>query len=133
MAVAGTVWEFSNFEIENGSLEDLNGNGKSDECEDELFFQFRRGDANADGAVNLADGVSTLGFLFAGGRAPPCLDAADTDDSGQLDLADAVATFNYLFLGAAAPSAPGPEDCGADPTADALSCGAVESCSSSVD
>ncbi len=99
-----------------------------DECEPELIFQFRRGDANADGTVNLADGVSTLGYLFAGDAAPPCLDAADTNDSGQINLADAIATFNYLFLGTAAPVAPGPEDCGVDPTEDELGCEAGEGC-----
>jgi len=32
---------------------------------------FRRGDANADGAVNLTDGIAVFNFLFLGGDAPP--------------------------------------------------------------
>ena len=84
--------------------------------------EFVRGDSNADGTVNIADGVFTLGFLFAGNQAPPCLDAADTDDSGKIDIADSIATFNWLFLDGAAPSPPGPEACGEDPTDDALNC-----------
>jgi hypothetical protein len=37
-------------------------------------------------------------------------------------LSDAAALFNYLFLGGAAPPAPGPEECGDDPTDDDLDC-----------
>ena len=64
---------------------------------------FRRGDSNADGKVNIADGVSTLGLLFAGNQALTCLDAADTDDSGQVDIADSIGTFNFLFFHGALP------------------------------
>ena len=89
---------------------------------------FLRGDSNADGTVNLADGVSTLGYLFNGNQAPPCLDAADTNDSGQIDIADAIGTFNWLFAGGAHPAPPGPTACGEDPTADNLICGAFAAC-----
>jgi antitoxin (DNA-binding transcriptional repressor) of toxin-antitoxin stability system len=64
---------------------------------------FRRGDANADGEVDLSDGSRTLGHLFLGQLAPPCLDAADADDSGELELTDAVFTFAHLFLGGPPP------------------------------
>ena len=85
---------------------------------------FRRGDSNADGTVNIADGVSTLTFLFLGGNLN-CEDAADTDDSGQLEIVDSIRTFNYLFVGGAAPALPGPDACGEDPApVDKLSCGA---------
>ncbi len=43
---------------------------------------FRRGDVNADGTLDLTDGIFTLSFLFAGGGLPPCLSAADADDNG---------------------------------------------------
>ena len=69
---------------------------------------FRRGDANADGSVDIADGVWTLVFLFAGGNEPPCMDAADTDDSGDVQLTDATVTFNYAFRRGAPPALPGP-------------------------
>jgi hypothetical protein len=81
---------------------------------------FRRGDSNADGTPDISDGVFTLNFLFLGGSAPVCFDAADTNDDGRVDLSDAAALFNYLFLGGAAPPAPGPEECGDDPTDDEL-------------
>jgi hypothetical protein len=82
--------------------------------------KLRRGDANSDGAVNIADAVFTLAALFQGGPQPGCPDAADADDDGALALTDAVALLNYLFRGGAAPPAPGAEACGADPSADAL-------------
>ena len=100
---------------------------------DEVFQEktpvtFRRGDANADGTVNLADGVATLGFLFAGDQAPPCLDAADIDDSGELDIADSIGTFNWLFAGGEAPAPPGFQQCGVDPTDDDLGCANPPDC-----
>jgi hypothetical protein len=85
---------------------------------------FRRSDADGNEVVNLSDAVATLDRLFRGAPALPCDDAADSDDSGNLDLTDAVHTLNHLFLGGPAPPAPGPDDCGVDPTADdGLSCG----------
>jgi hypothetical protein len=83
--------------------------------------EFRRGDANADGATDIADGIFALGHLFLGGAEPSCLDAADTDDSGALDISDAVLVFNFLFLGGPPPAEPF-EDCGADSTDDELDC-----------
>ena len=43
---------------------------------------FLRGDATADGNLNLTDAVFTLNHLFLGGPAPDCADAADADDNG---------------------------------------------------
>lgn len=37
---------------------------------------FLRGDANASGKVDLSDAVFTLNWLFLGGLAPSCPDAA---------------------------------------------------------
>ena len=82
--------------------------------------QFLRGDSNADGTLDLSDGVSVLNHLFLGTAAPACLDAADANDDGKIDLSDAVFDVGYLFLGAAAPPAPGPDACGSDPTQDGL-------------
>ena len=75
--------------------------------------------------MNIADGVATLSYLFAGNQAPSCLDAADTDDSGKIDIVDAIGTFNWLFLPEAPPALPGHNACGVDPTtADTLGCAA---------
>ncbi|MBI4604226.1 MAG: hypothetical protein HY721_19885, partial [Planctomycetes bacterium] len=83
---------------------------------------FRRGDSNLDGQVDISDPVHVLLFLFAGGEAPGCEDGADADDSGGIDLSDAIFLLNFLFRGGALPPAPGPADCGADPSPDGLSC-----------
>ena len=49
---------------------------------------FVRGDANGDGSIDITDAIFTLGFLFLGGGAPPCEDAADADDRGTLEITD---------------------------------------------
>jgi hypothetical protein len=90
---------------------------------------FIRGDTDASGTVDLTDGVATLNFLFLGGRAPLCADAADADDSGDLTVSDAVVTFNFLFLGGPPLPEPGPFACGGDPSpSDGLSCEAFPVC-----
>jgi hypothetical protein len=90
---------------------------------------FVRGDANADGAVNLTDGVVPLLFLFSGGAPPACMDAADANDTGAVEITDAIIIFSWLFTGGVAPVEPSPtspgypvSDCGPDATEDGLSC-----------
>lgn len=83
---------------------------------------FLRGDADANGTVEMADAVRIFGFLFLGTpRVLPCKDAADANDSGNVDLSDGVTILSYLFLGG--PELPPPfPGCGYDPTEDALDC-----------
>ncbi|MCI0636057.1 MAG: VCBS repeat-containing protein, partial [Actinobacteria bacterium] len=110
-------------DIAGGIAEDLDTNGIPDECE---FLEpeplFRRGDANGSGALEIADAIGSLGFLFGGGAQPSCLDAVDIDDNGRIDVSDPVARLNFLFLGGSAPAPPGPASCGRDPTEDTLDC-----------
>ncbi len=82
--------------------------------------EFRRGDPTADAVTDISDGVFVLNFLFSGGPAPVCLDAADSDDNAAIELSDAVNLFSYLFLGGSPPPQPGPVECGPDPTDDTL-------------
>ena len=89
---------------------------------------FRRGDSDRNGIVELTDGIRVLNFLFTGGPAPLCQDAADTDDNGKIELTDAVACFGFLFLGAEPPPSPGPIDCGRDPTDDDFNCEEYDAC-----
>lgn len=89
---------------------------------------FLRGDANASGKVDLSDAVFALNWLFLGGPAPVCPDAADADDSGGIDISDPISVLNWLFLGGRAPSAPGPDACGPDPTPDENLCVYFEPC-----
>lgn len=70
---------------------------------DHLCTQLR-GDVNLSGGINLTDVVYLNNYLFSGGPAPPCLDAADADSSGGLSLSDPVFLVNYLFNGGPAPS-----------------------------
>jgi len=97
------------------------GVGTSSSITKNIFPAFSRGDSDQNGAINLTDGVFTQNYLFLGSPAPHCLDAADIDDNGTVNVTDAVYTYNYLFLGGPPPAAPFP-DCGADPTADVLTC-----------
>ncbi len=82
---------------------------------------FRRGDANQDGKVDISDAVAHLRFLFRAGEPPPCEDASDSTDDGKLNIHDALATLLYLF-GDGAVSSPGPVEAGPDPTCDKLGC-----------
>jgi hypothetical protein len=83
---------------------------------------FVRGDPNGDHILDLSDAISILGFLFTGGRAPSCKDAADVNDDGSLDISDAVALLGYLFLGGDLPAGTTPGRLQADPTPDRLGC-----------
>ena len=67
------------------------------------------------------DGLLILEFLFLGGDAPRCEDAADTDDTGSIAITDAVSLLQHLFHGGSSPPPPYPEK-GKDPTGDDLEC-----------
>jgi hypothetical protein len=82
--------------------------------------QFRRGDTDNSRTTNITDMIRILNFLFAGGPAPTCQDTADTDDSGGLNITDGIYGLNFLFAGGRPIPAPGPANCGPDPTQDAL-------------
>ncbi|MBN1418685.1 MAG: right-handed parallel beta-helix repeat-containing protein [Planctomycetes bacterium] len=89
--------------------------------------RFLRGDANADGQVNLGDAIFSLNFQFAAGTAPPCRKAADDNDDGEIDLGDPIFSLNYLFANGPPPPAP-LAACGWDERADALSCDTYAPC-----
>jgi len=91
---------------------------------------FMRGDPNADGDVNMADAIFTLGYLFGAGPAPSCMDAADANDDGTIDIGDPIALLHHLF-GSEATLAGPVEKCGVDPTAlEGLSCLSYPPCES---
>ena len=89
---------------------------------------FLRGDANADGIMDMSDGVSVLSWLFLGDREPSCLDCTDTNDSGTIDASDAITIFGFLFLGENAPPPPSATAHGPDPTEDELHCTVIGPC-----
>lgn len=81
----------------------------------EAQSDFVRGDANADGSLDISDPLFTLLYLFSGSATPQCLDALDVDDGGEVTLTDAIFSLGFLFGGGRAPLAPFPE-CGPDAT-----------------
>ena len=82
---------------------------------------FRRGDTNADGNVDIADAITTLTYLFGGGSAFSCMDAADANDDGKVDISDAISLLGHLFGGDG--ELPPPfAGCGIDPSDDIVTC-----------
>ena len=83
---------------------------------------FIRGDVNDDLTVDIADATAILGYIFTGGAAPSCDDAADVNDSGSLDISDPLYLLLHLFMLGPQPPAPFPA-AGPDPTfLDPFSC-----------
>jgi hypothetical protein len=82
--------------------------------------EFRRGDHDGSGLVDITDPLNLLGFLFLGQTPPICEDASDGDNSGALDISDALNVLGFLFLGSFPLNAtlPGPNNCGPDPTSE---------------
>jgi hypothetical protein len=64
-----------------------------------------------------------LSYLFLGGVAPVCEDAADADDDGRLNITDGIVILGHLFLGSGPLREPFGTP-GTDPTPDALGCAA---------
>lgn len=83
---------------------------------------FRRGDADGNGSLNIADAIRMLDAQFVPGQ--PWLDcesAGDANDDEFFNIADAVYLLTYLFSSGTAPPAPHP-GCGLDPTPGSLTC-----------
>jgi len=89
--------------------------------------EYLRGDADADGDLTISDPIASLNYQFASSPPPTCLKTADINDDGRIDLADPVFELAYLFADGPAPPPP-LRECGADPTADGLSCRSYGPC-----
>ena len=98
---------------------------------DEFYFtepgahdaSFRRGDANDDGLLDIADAISVLSILFQGSAMPYCQDALDSNDDGVIDISDPIDTLHSLFGGGGPLPPPGPiGPAGFDSTPDDLLC-----------
>ena len=68
---------------------------------------FLRGDANADGRLDISDAVAMLQQLFAE-RPVSCMEAADADGSRTLNVTDPIYLLAFLFRAAPSPPAPFP-------------------------
>jgi hypothetical protein len=66
-----------------------------------------RGDVNNDGAelIDISDLFYMIDYMFTGGPAPVCFDAADIDASGSppLDISDLFYLVNFMFTGGPPP------------------------------
>jgi hypothetical protein len=76
--------------------------------------EFRRGDPNDDGIINITDGIYILNFLFLGGETPPCMEAANPNDDTVVNITDGIYVLNFLFLGGPDRLPPG-VNCGEEP------------------
>ncbi len=96
------------------------------------LVQYRRGDSNGDGTVDISDAIDLFNFLFTGRNDPPtCLDAADSNRDNSLDISDAAHLLGFLFRRSSPPPAPGPHRCGLDtrPDESRLGCTLYSQCS----
>ncbi len=93
---------------------------------------FRRGDANADGAVNISDPIFGLNRLFGDGEVLPCLESGDVNADAAFNIADPIFLLNNLFGDGPSPveghGARG-FDCGPDPDPESsLGCDLYDKC-----
>ncbi len=96
---------------------------------DQSQVPFIRGDANADGQLNLTDAVVVLKYATGRVSSVPCRKALDVNDDKRINIADAVRLLGYLFAGDVTPAAPF-EACALDQTVlgDPLTCAAYAPC-----
>jgi hypothetical protein len=93
-----------------------------------LRSSFRRGDVDDSGRVGLNDALAVLRGIFLGDFEILCPDAADANDDGEVEFVDAILILRDLFFVRGLIAAPGPEACGADPSADTLGCRGLVGC-----
>ena len=87
---------------------------------------FMRGDANADGLIDVADAIAAIYYLF-GGLELPCIAAVDANDDNEIDSSDAIFLLYHLFVNGDAPAAPFGR-CGIDTTGGTLACATYPPC-----
>jgi hypothetical protein len=66
---------------------------------------YRAGDANASGDVDIDDAIYLISFIFSGGPDPIPLNAGDANGSCEIDIDDAVHLIAYIFSGGPDPIA----------------------------
>ena len=69
---------------------------------------FVRGDCNGNQAVEIADALLVLGYLFNGEEVTGCVEACDFQDDGFVTVTDAIQTISLLFSGGSPPAQPFP-------------------------
>jgi hypothetical protein len=67
--------------------------------------EYRWGDADNSGRINLTDAVYIMRIVFNGGPMPPIANAGDCNGDGLINISDAVWLINYIFVSGPAPVA----------------------------
>ena len=94
-----------------------------------LGAEFRRGDANSDGKVDLADAAFLINYLYFYGKASTCEDAMAVGQPNSVTLGDPKLLWWWIWVGDAfrEPEAPGPFTPGPEPDPEfAATCDAYE-------
>ena len=71
-----------------------------------VYIKYVCGDADGNLAVNLADAVYIINYVFKGGPAPDPIEAGDVNLDGAVNIADTVYLINYIFKGGPPPCEP---------------------------
>lgn len=99
--------------------------------------QFRRGDANSSGIVDISDAVAILDGVYLGGDAIRCREAADADHNAEVDLTDALVIIEVLFAGNEGVAGVHWNECALDPdpvgSAGDLGCAFYDACAAATD
>ncbi len=69
----------------------------------EVEISYIRGDANADGLIDIADVMYLINYLFLDGSPPDPLWVGDCNCDEVVDVADVMHLINYLFIGGSPP------------------------------
>jgi len=88
---------------------------------------FKRGDANGEGVVNIADAIFMIQYIFNDGPSPQCMEAANANGDSFTDISDAIFLIQFQFLDGNQPPAPYPA-CGVDTVGPSGSCNTYNPC-----
>ncbi len=67
--------------------------------------EYRWGDVDLSGAVNITDAVYLIKYIFEHGNAPQMVNAADANGDGMINVSDASFIIGYIFQGGDPPRA----------------------------
>lgn len=68
-------------------------------------IEYRWGDADNSGRINITDAVYIIRIVFDTGPWPPVMNAGDANGDGSINVSDAVWLINYIFNSGLAPRA----------------------------
>jgi len=101
--ISGLLDEAGNFSV-SVAMTDASEPPFGDTVVYEMVVNFVCGDANNDAAINVADAVFLINYIFKNGPAPALTPAGDANCDLETNVADCVYLINHVFNG-------GPEPC----------------------